>query len=72
MVAEAAEVHERVRPVALHGHDAEVPSEVAGVAPADGQPVPAPSERRPTEREREGGRDGEGEREREREGKLFV
>lgn len=40
MVAKTAKVHERVRPVALHRHDAQVPAEVSGVAPADGQPVP--------------------------------
>lgn len=40
MVAEAAEVHESVGPIALHRHDAQVPAEVASIAPADGQPIP--------------------------------
>lgn len=46
MVAEAAEVHESIRPIALHGHDAQVPAEVAGVAPADGQPIPGRFQKR--------------------------
>ena len=41
VMAQATEVDEGISAIPFHGHDTEVAAEVARVAPADGQPVPA-------------------------------
>ena len=46
VVAEPRQVHERVRPEALHGHERQVAAEVPRVGPRDGQAVAEARERR--------------------------